>query len=70
MAQKEHMMEQGATTACVLRLVNGWAGTGLIINCASWFSSVKSAVQLKKVGLYSNDWENCTQDQEVMNDAS
>ena len=68
MAQKEHMKEQGATTACVLRLVNGWAGTGLIINCASWFSSVKSAVQLKKVGLYSNDWENCTQ--EVINEAS
>ena len=52
------MREKGATTACVLHLMNDWAGTGLIINCASWFSSVKSAVHLKEVVLYSNDWKN------------
>ncbi len=54
MAAKEHVKEHGATTACVLRLVNDWAGTGSIIIGDSWFGSVKSSVDLKKIGLYSN----------------
>ena len=53
MSQKQHVDEYGATTATVLRLTKLIYGTGRIIVADSWFGSVKSAMALQNVGLYS-----------------
>ena len=52
MAAKQWHAEQGATTSTTLRLTKPWHGSGRIVTGDSWFASVKTAVQLRKHGLY------------------
>ena len=54
MSQKEWVKEYGATTATVLRLTQDLHSTGRIVVADSWFGSVKSAIALRKRGLYCN----------------
>ena len=53
MACKEGVDEHGATTACTLRLTTPYHGSGRVVFGDSWFGSIKTAVELKKVGLHS-----------------
>ena len=53
MATKDHVQEYGATCATTLRLSESIKGTGRVVVGDSWFGSVKTAVALKKIGLYS-----------------
>ena len=53
MADKKWVSEHGATTACTLRLTFPYHGTGRVVFADSWFGSVKTAIELKKVGLFS-----------------
>ena len=50
---KKTFSEYDVTTATTLRLVKHLGGTGRTVIGDSWFGSVKTAVALKKVGLYS-----------------
>ena len=52
MAAKQWHAEQGATTSTTFRLTKPWHGSGRIVTGDSWFASVKTAVQLRKHGLY------------------
>ncbi|CAG5033168.1 unnamed protein product [Parnassius apollo] len=49
---KKWQREFGAGTATTLRLTEPWRGSGKVIVGDSWFASVKTAVELFKVGLY------------------
>ena len=53
MQEKEHVSDYGATCATTLRLTESYHGTGRIVVADSWFGSVKTAIALKKSGLYS-----------------
>ena len=53
MLQKDFVSEYGVTTATTLRLVDNLGGIGRTVIGNFWFGSVKTAVVLKKVGLYS-----------------
>ena len=53
MASKEYVPEFGATCATTLRLVRSIAASGRIVIGDSWFGSVKTAVQLRKQGLFA-----------------
>ncbi|CAG4952550.1 unnamed protein product [Parnassius apollo] len=50
--KKKWQREFGARTATTLRLTEPWRGSGRVIVGDSWFASVKTAVELFKVGLY------------------
>ncbi|XP_045778132.1 uncharacterized protein LOC123876048 [Maniola jurtina] len=52
MSAKKWQRELGAGTATTLRLTEPWHGSGRIVVGDSWFASVKTAVELSKVGLY------------------
>ena len=51
-ARKRWHSIHGATTSTTLRLTQPWHGSGRIVVGDSWFSSVKTAVQLRKRGLH------------------
>ena len=51
-ARKRWHSTHGATTSTTLRLTQPWHGSGRIVVDDSWFSSVKTAVQLRKRGLH------------------
>ena len=51
-ARKRWHSTHGATTSTTLRLTQPWHGSGRIVVGDSWFSSVKTAVQLRKRGLH------------------
>jgi len=42
-----------ATTACTLRLVRPWWGTGRVVIGDAWFGSLRTVEELREVGLYS-----------------
>lgn len=52
MSGKKWQRDLGAGTATTLRLTEPWHGTGRIVVGDSWFGSVKTAVELRKRGLY------------------
>ncbi|XP_069354527.1 piggyBac transposable element-derived protein 3-like [Maniola hyperantus] len=52
MSAKKWQRELGAGTATTLRLTEPWHGSGRVVVGDSWFASVKTAVELSKVGLY------------------
>ncbi|XP_051167804.1 uncharacterized protein LOC127285709 [Leptopilina boulardi] len=52
MKDKLWQKEFGAGTATTLRLTQPWFGTGRIVVGDSWFASVKTAIELRKQGLY------------------
>lgn len=52
MSTKKWQREFGAGTATTLRLTEPWHGSGRVVVGDSWFASVKTAVELFKVGLY------------------
>jgi hypothetical protein len=52
MRRKPFQRELGAGTAALLRLTRPWWGSGRIVCADSAFASVKSAVELRKQGLY------------------
>lgn len=49
---KEYVEDWGKTTACTLRLVRKWSGSGRIVIGDAWFGSYRTAVCLLKHGLY------------------
>ena len=53
MAHKEHVKPFRATTATVIHLTQPYHNTRRRVIADSWFSSMKSAVELLKNGLYS-----------------
>ena len=53
MATKKHVKKFGATCATTLRLTEPLHGSGRTVIGDSWFGSVKTVTQLRKVGLYS-----------------
>ena len=53
MKNKDHVQEYGATTATTLCLIRPYHGSGRRVVADSWSSSVKSAVELRKRGLFS-----------------
>ncbi len=54
MQKKAYSAQFGATTACTLRLVEaaGLMGSTRVVIGDSWFSSVKTALQLRNRGVY------------------
>jgi hypothetical protein len=52
-AKKEFREEWGATTACTLRLVKDWFGSGRVVIGDAWFGSYKTCVALLQRGLYA-----------------
>ena len=53
MSTKEYVKEYGATCATTLRLAESIKSSGRIVIGDSWFGSVKTVVQLRKIGLYA-----------------
>ena len=51
-AARQWHAEQGATISKTFRLTMPWHGSGQIVTVDSWFASVRTAVQLRKHGLY------------------
>ena len=51
-ATKEHVEKWGKTTACTLRLVQRWQGTGRIVLGDAWFGSFRTATCLLTNGLF------------------
>lgn len=51
--KKEGYAEFKATTACSLRLVKAWWGTGRVVIGDAWFGSVRTVEELREVGLYA-----------------
>lgn len=52
MKDKKWQKDFGAGTATALRLTEPWHGTGRVIIGDSWFSSVKTSIELKSRGLF------------------
>lgn len=52
MSNKKWQRQFDAGTATTLRLTEPWHGSGRIVVGGSWFSSVKTAVELSKCGLF------------------
>ena len=44
--------EKKPTTACVLRLTEPLAGSGVILHGDSWFASLNTLQKLKQMGIY------------------
>ena len=53
MAKMPYVDQFGATTATTLRLTEPYHGSGRVVFGDSWFGSVKTCMELKKVGIYS-----------------
>ena len=52
MKEKRWQRELGAGTATTLRLSEPWHGSGRIVCGDSWFASVKTALELRRKGLF------------------
>lgn len=52
MKDKKFQKDFGAGTATTLRLTETWHGSGRIVVGDSWFSSVKTSIELKKRGMF------------------
>ena len=52
MKEKRWQRELGAGTATTLRLSEPWHGSGRIVCGDSWFASVKTAIELRRKGLF------------------
>ncbi len=54
MSFKKHHSEHGATTSCTMRLVEeaGLVALNRVVVADSWFSSLRTALELKKLGTY------------------
>ena len=52
--QIEKFVDQGEkpSTACVLRLMELLAGTGVILHGESWFASLNTLQKLEQMGIY------------------
>jgi len=50
----EKFVDQGEkpSTACVLRLMELLAGTGVILHGESWFASLNTLQKLEQMGIY------------------
>ena len=53
MSQKDYVKSYVATAATALQLTESYHGSGCHVITDNWFSSVKTAVELSKRGLYS-----------------
>eukprot|EP00873_Tetraselmis_striata_P014680 jgi/Tetstr1/434944/TSEL_023940.t1 len=53
MKLKKYVQEHNATTACTLRLVEPWFKSGRIVVADSWFGSVRCALQLSALDMFS-----------------
>ena len=50
---KKYVRDHKPTTACTLRLVEHWQGTGRVVVGDAWFGSVRTVEELLAIGLYS-----------------
>ncbi|KAG8302911.1 hypothetical protein J6590_020665 [Homalodisca vitripennis] len=66
MKNKKWQKDFGAGTATTLRLTEPWHGTGRIVVGDSWFSSVKTSIQLKERGMVKTAYRNYPLKQTVL----